>query len=122
MYSGYRLSFLGVKRLGRGANHPSPSSAEVKERVELYLCFHSRSSRPVLGGTLHLDFEVVSVSFAKNIYIYIDLTFSVQVMIQQLDYPHLVVVKEVVSLSVLKMGGGLSQRSSVLCVLVLVIS
>jgi hypothetical protein len=28
---------LGVKRPGRGVNHPPPSSAEVKERVELYL-------------------------------------------------------------------------------------
>jgi hypothetical protein len=27
----------GVKRLVRGVNHPPPSSAEVKERVELYL-------------------------------------------------------------------------------------
>jgi hypothetical protein len=27
----------GVKRPGRGVDHPSPSSAEVKERVELYL-------------------------------------------------------------------------------------
>jgi len=30
-------SFLGVKRPGRGLDHPPPSSAEVKERVELYL-------------------------------------------------------------------------------------
>jgi len=30
-------SFRGVKRPGRGVNHPPPSSAEVKERVELYL-------------------------------------------------------------------------------------
>jgi hypothetical protein len=29
-------TFLGVKRLGRGFDHPPPSSAEVKERVELY--------------------------------------------------------------------------------------
>ena len=29
-------SFPGVKRPGRGADHP-PSSAEVKERVELHL-------------------------------------------------------------------------------------
>ena len=27
-------SFPGVKRPGRGVNHPPPSSAEVKERVE----------------------------------------------------------------------------------------
>jgi hypothetical protein len=30
-------SFPGVKQLGRGVNHPPPSSAKVKERVELYL-------------------------------------------------------------------------------------
>jgi hypothetical protein len=29
-------SFLGVKRPGRCVNHPLPSSAEVKERVELH--------------------------------------------------------------------------------------
>jgi hypothetical protein len=28
---------LGVKRLGREADHSPPSSAKVKERVELYL-------------------------------------------------------------------------------------
>jgi hypothetical protein len=34
MGTGY---FKGVKRSGRGVDHPPPSSAEVKERVELYL-------------------------------------------------------------------------------------
>jgi hypothetical protein len=29
-------SFPGVKRPGRGVDHPSPSRADVKERVELY--------------------------------------------------------------------------------------
>jgi hypothetical protein len=29
-------SFPGVKRPGRGVDHPPQSSAEVKERVELY--------------------------------------------------------------------------------------
>jgi len=29
-------SFPGVKRPGSGVDHPPPSSAEVKERVELY--------------------------------------------------------------------------------------
>ena len=32
-------SFPGVKRPGRGVDHPPPSSAEVKERVELYRFF-----------------------------------------------------------------------------------
>jgi hypothetical protein len=30
-------SFPGVKRPGRGADHPPPSSAEVSVKVELYL-------------------------------------------------------------------------------------
>ena len=30
-------SFPGVKRPGRGDDHPSPSSSEVKKRVQLYL-------------------------------------------------------------------------------------
>ena len=30
-------SFPGIKRPGRGVDHPLPPSAEVKERVELYL-------------------------------------------------------------------------------------
>ena len=30
-------SFRGVRRLGRGVDHPPPSGAEVKERAELYL-------------------------------------------------------------------------------------
>ena len=37
LYNGYRVSFPGVKRPGRGVDHPPPSRAEVKERVELYL-------------------------------------------------------------------------------------
>jgi len=30
-------SFPGIKRPGRGGDNPPPSSAEVKERVELYI-------------------------------------------------------------------------------------
>jgi len=44
-------SFLGVKRLGHGIDHPSPSSAKVKERVELHLYSTTGSSSPVLGQT-----------------------------------------------------------------------
>jgi hypothetical protein len=42
-------SFSGVRRPGRGVDQPSPSSAEVKERVELYLYFPSGPSWPVIG-------------------------------------------------------------------------
>jgi hypothetical protein len=35
--NGYRGSFLGEKRQGRGADHPPQSSVDVKEWVELYL-------------------------------------------------------------------------------------
>jgi len=42
-------SFPGVKQLGRGVDHPTPSSAEVKERVKLYLYSTSGDLRPVTG-------------------------------------------------------------------------
>jgi hypothetical protein len=42
-------SYPGVKRPGRGVDHPPPSSAEVNERVELYLYSPSGSSWLVIG-------------------------------------------------------------------------
>jgi hypothetical protein len=42
-------SFPGVKKPGRGVDHPLPPSAEVKERVELYLYSPSGTSWSVLG-------------------------------------------------------------------------
>jgi hypothetical protein len=51
-YNGYWVSFPGVKRPGRGVDHPPPSSARVKERVELYLYSPSGSSWSVRGRTL----------------------------------------------------------------------
>ena len=56
LYNGYRVSFPGVKRPERGVNHPLSSSAEVKERVELYLYSPSGPSWPVLGRTLPFTF------------------------------------------------------------------
>jgi hypothetical protein len=56
LYNGYRVPFPVVKRPGRGVNHPPQSSAEVKERVELYLYYPSGPSWPVLGKTLPLSF------------------------------------------------------------------
>jgi hypothetical protein len=50
----YRVSFPGVKRPGRGVDYPHPSSARIKERVELYLYSPSEPSWPVVGRTLPL--------------------------------------------------------------------
>ena len=47
-------SFSWVKRPGRGVDHPSLSSDQVKERVELHLYFFSIPSCTVLGWTLPL--------------------------------------------------------------------
>ena len=47
-------SFPGVKRPGRGVDHPPLSSAEIKERVELYLYSPFRPSWPVLEWPLPL--------------------------------------------------------------------
>jgi hypothetical protein len=53
-------SFPGVKRPGRGVDHPPPSSAEVKEKVDLYLYSPSGSSWPVLRRTLPLPLPLNS--------------------------------------------------------------
>jgi hypothetical protein len=55
LHNGYRVSFPG-----RGVDHPPPSSAEVKERVELYLYSPSGPSWPVLGRTLPLPLPFVT--------------------------------------------------------------
>ena len=47
-------SFPGVKRPGRGVDHPPLSRAEVEGRVELYICSLSGPSWPVLGRILPL--------------------------------------------------------------------
>jgi hypothetical protein len=46
-------SFHGVKRPGRGVYYPTSSSAEVKERIEPYLCTSFG-----LYGELHLLYEI----------------------------------------------------------------
>jgi hypothetical protein len=47
-------SFSGVKRPGRGVDHPPPSSAAVTERVDLKLYSPFGPSWPVLGWPLPL--------------------------------------------------------------------
>ena len=50
IHNGYRVSFPGVQRLGRGVHNTPQSSAEVsKERIELHLYSAFGPSRPLLG-------------------------------------------------------------------------
>jgi len=46
------IPFLGIKRPGRSADDPSPSSTVLKERLVLYLYSPSGPWRRVLGSTL----------------------------------------------------------------------
>jgi len=48
LYNGYHV-YPGLKRPGHGVDHPPPSSAEVKVRLELHLYSPSGPSWPVLG-------------------------------------------------------------------------
>ena len=57
LYDGYWVTFPGEKRPEHGVDRPPLSSAEVKERVELYLYSPSGPSWPVLGWTLPLLFK-----------------------------------------------------------------
>jgi hypothetical protein len=59
-------SHPGVKRLGHGLDQPSPSSAEVEERAELYLYFPSGPSWPVLGWPLPLTSSSLKVLLQMN--------------------------------------------------------
>jgi len=54
-------SFLEVKRSWRGVDHPPPSSADVKERIELYLYFPSWPSWPVTWRPLPLPRSLLCI-------------------------------------------------------------
>ena len=47
LYNGYRVSFPGVKRPGRGVNHPLPAIVEVKKPVQLHLHSPSGNAWPI---------------------------------------------------------------------------
>ena len=56
LYNGYWV-FPGVKRPGRGADHPLPSSAEVEGRVGLYIS--PLGLRGLFKGDLYLNLFVL---------------------------------------------------------------
>jgi hypothetical protein len=61
-------SFPGVRRPERGADHPPPTSAEVKERVVLYLYSLSGPSWPVLGKTLlYFTYDTILNVFSLDV-------------------------------------------------------
>jgi hypothetical protein len=66
LYSEYRVSFPGLKRPGRGVYHPHKSSAEVKERVQLYLYSPSGPSCPILGWTPRLPLALIQTTWQKD--------------------------------------------------------
>ena len=57
-YTMVTLSFPGLKRPGCDVDHPLPSNAEFKERVELYLHSPFGLSWPILGWTLPLTLNL----------------------------------------------------------------
>ena len=64
-------SFLGVKRSGRGVDHPPSSSAEVRERVELYFNSPWMPSLQVIGRTLLLSLSLTaSTGFHETVRLY----------------------------------------------------
>ena len=62
-------SFPGIKRPGRGVDHPPQSSAKGKERIELHIYSPSEPSWPVLGWTLRLSLPLpgVHIKWENNV-------------------------------------------------------
>jgi hypothetical protein len=66
LHNGYRV-FPGVKWLERGLSHSSPSSTEVKGRVEKYLYSPSGPSWPVLGWNLPLPLPFIYIFLSQRL-------------------------------------------------------
>ena len=69
LYSWYRVSFPGVKRSERDADHPPLSSAKDKEREEVYL-YSTLDLRGLLQGEIYFRFAFIYVCVCVCIYIH----------------------------------------------------
>ena len=78
LYNGYWFSPPGVKRPGRGVNHPPLSSVEVKERVELYLCSPSGPSSPVVERNFRFNYIIIIITIIIIIILIITNTTDVR--------------------------------------------
>ena len=72
LYNGYQV-FQGIKRPGRGADHPPPSKCRGQERVGLYLYSPSGASWPVMGAPLPL-YLYLYIYIYIYIYMFLELT------------------------------------------------
>jgi hypothetical protein len=69
LYDGYRFSFPEVNRPGRGFGYPLKSSAEVKERVEVYICSTSGPSWPLLGSKCTALLHIKGLVLALDVFL-----------------------------------------------------
>jgi hypothetical protein len=87
LYSAFVVSSWAVKLPGRGVNHPPPSSAEVKESVDLHFHAPSRPSLSVPGRiffffAFYALFHIILYKVFVNIYIiFMHTTLSFQCQI-----------------------------------------
>jgi len=60
-------SFQGVKRSGRGVDHPLTSNAEVKERVGLYIYYPSGPSWPDSRVKFTFNFSFTFIKYRTRV-------------------------------------------------------